>query len=144
MAIEQTFSIIKPDSLRQGLIGPIYSRFTAAGLQVVAATMLQLTHQQAAGFYAEHKSRAFFNELVDFMTSGVIMIQVLAGEEAVRRHRELMGATNPSQALAGTLRADYGTSLLHNAVHGSDALPSAAREVGYFSSYFSNCFKNAC
>ncbi len=132
MATEQTLSIIKPDAVRRSLIGPIYSRFTAAGLQIVAARLMQLDRLQAAGFYAEHQDRAFFNELVDFMISGPIMVQVLAGESAIRRYRELMGATNPAQALAGSLRADYSLSLQENTVHGSDAPASAAREIAYF------------
>lgn len=132
MAIEQTLSILKPDALRRALIGPIYSRFTAASLHIVAAQLMQLNRQQAEGFYAEHQDKAFFNELVDFMISGPIMVQVLAGESAIRRYRELMGATNPAQALAGSLRADYGLSIQENTVHGSDAPASAAREMAYF------------
>lgn len=133
MAIEQTLSIIKPDAVRRSLIGPIYSRFTAAGLHIVAARLIQLERLQAAGFYAEeHQDKAYFNELVDFMISGPIMVQVLAGESAIRRYRELMGATNPAQALAGSLRADYSLSIQENTVHGSDSPASAAREIAYF------------
>jgi nucleoside-diphosphate kinase len=132
MAIEQTLSIIKPDAVHRALIGPIYSRFTAAGLQIVAARLMQLDRQRAENFYAEHRDRAFFNELVDFMISGPIMVQILAGESAIRRYRELMGATNPTEALAGSLRADYALSIQENVVHGSDAPASAAREIDCF------------
>ncbi|MBW7982151.1 nucleoside-diphosphate kinase [Enterobacillus tribolii] len=132
MTIERTFSIVKPNAVAKNLIGAIYSRFEAAGLKIVAAKMLHLTREQAEGFYAEHAERPFFGGLVDFMTSGPIILQVLEGKDAVRRHREIMGATNPENALAGTLRADYADSLTENAVHGSDSAESAAREIAYF------------
>lgn len=132
MAIERTFSIIKPDAVAKNVIGQIYSRFEQAGLQVVAAKMLHLTKAQAEGFYAEHSERGFFNDLVSFMTSGPVMIQVLEGENAVLKHREIMGATNPKDAAAGTIRADFASSIDENAVHGSDAVESAAREIAYF------------
>lgn len=132
MAVERTLSIIKPDAIEKNLIGAIYNRFESAGFQIVAAKMLHMSQEQAEGFYAEHKERPFFASLVEFMTSGPIMVQVLEGENAVARHRELMGATNPEQAAAGTLRADYASSLGENAVHGSDAPESAAREIAYF------------
>lgn len=132
MAIERTFSIIKPDAVAKNLIGAIYQRFEAAGLKIVASKMVHLSREQAEGFYAEHSARPFFKALVDFMTSGPVMVQVLEGENAVLRHREIMGATNPADALAGTLRADYADSIDENAVHGSDAAASAAREIAYF------------
>ena len=132
MAIERTFSIIKPDAVAKNVIGQIYSRFEQAGLQVVAAKMLHLTKEQAEGFYAEHSERGFFADLVAFMTSGPVMIQVLEGENAVLKHREIMGATNPKDAAAGTIRADFASSIDENAVHGSDAVESAAREIAYF------------
>lgn len=132
MTIERTFSIIKPNAVAKNAIGAIYSRFEAAGFKIIAAKMLHLTREQAEGFYAEHKERPFFNDLVTFMTSGPIVVQVLEGENAVLRHRDLMGATNPDNALAGTLRADYADSFTANAVHGSDAVESAAREIAYF------------
>lgn len=132
MAIERTFSIIKPDAVAKNVIGQIYSRFEQADLKIVAAKMLHLTKEQAEGFYAEHKERGFFNDLVSFMTSGPVMIQVLEGENAVLKHREIMGATNPKDAAAGTIRADFASSIDENAVHGSDALESAAREIAYF------------
>lgn len=132
MAIERTFSIIKPDAVAKNVIGQIYSRFEQNGLQIVAAKMLHLTKQQAEGFYAEHSERGFFADLVSFMTSGPVIIQVLEGENAVLKHREIMGATNPKDADAGTIRADFASSIDENAVHGSDALESAAREIAYF------------
>ncbi|GAA3698874.1 nucleoside-diphosphate kinase [Oceanisphaera sediminis] len=132
MAIERTFSIIKPDAVAKNLIGAIYHRFETAGLKIVAAKMVHLSQEQAEGFYAEHSERPFFKALVSFMTSGPVMVQVLEGENAVLRHREIMGATNPADALAGTLRADYADSIDENAVHGSDAAASAAREIAYF------------
>ena len=135
MAIERTFSIIKPDAVAKNVIGQIYSRFEANGLQVVAAKMLHLTKAQAEGFYAEHSERGFFNDLIAFMISGPVMMQVLEGENAVLKHREIMGATNPKDAAAGTIRADFASSIDENAVHGSDALETAAREIAYF---FSN------
>ncbi|WMC09636.1 nucleoside-diphosphate kinase [Oceanimonas pelagia] len=132
MAIERTFSIVKPDAVAKNLIGAIYGRFESAGLKIVAAKMVHLSREQAEGFYAEHSERPFFKALVDFMTSGPVMVQVLEGEDAIRRNREIMGATNPAEALAGTLRADYADSIDENAVHGSDAPASAAREIAYF------------
>jgi len=132
MAIERTFSIIKPDAVAKNVIGQIYSRFEANGLQIVAAKMLHLTQAQAEGFYAEHSERGFFNDLIAFMISGPVMMQVLEGENAVLAHREIMGATNPKDAAAGTIRADFASSIDENAVHGSDALDTAAREIAYF------------
>jgi nucleoside-diphosphate kinase len=132
MAIERTFSIIKPDAVAKNVIGQIYSRFEANGLQIVAAKMLHLTKEQAEGFYAEHSERGFFNDLITFMISGPVIMQVLEGENAVLAHREIMGATNPKDAAAGTIRADFASSIDENAVHGSDALETAAREIAYF------------
>lgn len=132
MATERTLSIIKPDAVAKNVIGEIYSRFEKAGLSVVAARMVHLSQQQAEGFYAEHKERPFFGDLVSFMTSGPVMIQVLEGESAVIKHRDLMGATNPADAAPGTIRADFAQSIDENAVHGSDSAESAAREIAYF------------
>ncbi len=132
MAIEQTLSIIKPDAVSKNHIGEIYARFEAAGLNVLAAKMLHLSKEKAEGFYAEHEGRPFFNDLVAFMTSGPVMVQVLSGENAVLAHRDIMGATNPQEAAAGTIRADFANSIDENAVHGSDSTESAAREVAYF------------
>lgn len=132
MAIERTLSIIKPDAVAKNVIGEIYSRFEKAGLKIVAARMLQLNEESAGGFYAEHKERSFYRDLIDFMTSGPVMVQVLEGENAVARNRELMGSTNPAQAAPGTIRADFAKSIDANAVHGSDSTNSAAREVAYF------------
>ena len=132
MAIERTISIIKPDAVAKNVIGDIYSRFEKAGLQVVAARMIHLSQSQAEGFYAEHKERPFFGDLVSFMTSGPVMIQVLEGEGAVSKHRDLMGVTNPAVAEAGTIRADFAQSIDENAAHGSDSTESAAREISYF------------
>lgn len=132
MAIERTLSIIKPDAVAKNVIGEIYTRFEKAGLQVVAAKMMHLSQEQAEGFYAEHKERPFFKDLVSFMTSGPVMVQVLEGENAVLTNRDLMGATNPAEAAAGTIRADFAQSIDENAVHGSDSVDSAAREVAYF------------
>ena len=132
MATERTLSIIKPDAVAKNVIGEIYSRFEKAGLRVVAARMIHLSQEQAEGFYAEHKERPFFGDLVSFMTSGPVMIQVLEGEDAVIKNRDLMGATNPAQADAGTIRADFAQSIDENAVHGSDSVESAAREVAFF------------
>jgi len=132
MAIERTLSIIKPDAVAKNVIGEIYSRFEKAGLKIVAARMMHLTQDQAEGFYAEHKERPFFKDLVSFMTSGPVVVQVLEGENAVLTHRDLMGATNPAEADAGTIRADFAQSIDENAVHGSDSVESAAREVAYF------------
>jgi len=135
MAIERTFSIVKPDAVGKNIIGEIYSRFEKNGLRIVAAKMMHLTQEQAEGFYAEHKERGFFNDLVAFMMSGPVMVQVLEGEDAVAKNRELMGATNPKDAAPGTLRADFANSIDENAVHGSDAAETAKREIAFF---FSN------
>ena len=132
MAIERTLSIVKPDAVAKNVIGEIYSRFEKAGLRVVAARMLHLTREQAEGFYAVHRERPFYADLVAFMTSGPVMIQVLEGENAIARNREVMGATNPAKAAPGTIRADYATSVEENAVHGSDAPETAATEIAYF------------
>ena len=132
MGIERTFSIVKPDAVGKNVIGEIYSRFEKAGLKIVAAKMLQMDDAKAGGFYAEHKERPFFNDLVEFMTSGPVMVQVLEGESAIAKNRDIMGATNPKEAAAGTIRADFATSIDANAVHGSDAPESAAREIAYF------------
>ncbi|MBZ2170021.1 MULTISPECIES: nucleoside-diphosphate kinase [Marinobacter] len=132
MATERTLSIIKPDAVAKNVIGEIYSRFEKAGLKIVAAKMMHLTQEQAEGFYAEHKERPFFNDLVAFMTSGPVVVQVLEGEGAILKNRDLMGATNPKEADAGTIRADFASSIDANAVHGSDSAASAEREVAYF------------
>ena len=132
MAIERTLSIIKPDAVAKNVIGEIYSRFEKAGLKVVASKMLRLDDKLAGGFYAEHRERGFFGDLIAFMTSGPVMVQVLEGEGAVLKNRELMGATNPADAEAGTIRADFAVSIDANAVHGSDSVESAQREVSYF------------
>ena len=132
MAIERTISIIKPDAIGKNVIGEIYSRFEKGGLKVIAAKMKHLSKSDAEGFYAVHKERPFFGDLVDFMTSGPVMIQVLEGENAVSKNRELMGATNPSDADAGTIRADFAQSIDENAVHGSDSAENAKIEMDYF------------
>ena len=132
MAIERTLSIIKPDAVAKNVIGEIYSRFEKAGLKVVASKMLRLDDELAGGFYAEHRERGFFGDLIAFMTSGPVMVQVLEGEGAVLKNRELMGATNPADAEAGTIRVDFAVSIDANAVHGSDSVESAQREVSYF------------
>lgn len=132
MAVERTLSIIKPDAVAKNVIGKIYSRFESNGLKIVAAKMKHLTREEAEGFYAVHKERPFFAELVKFMTSGPVMVQVLEGENAVAKNRELMGATNPKEAAPGTIRADFASSIDANAVHGSDSLANAAIEVAYF------------
>lgn len=132
MAIERTISIIKPDAVAKNVIGQIYSRFENAGLKIIAARMIHLSQAQAEGFYAVHKERPFFKDLVSFMTSGPVMVQVLEGENAVVTNRELMGATNPKNADKGTIRADFADSIDENAVHGSDSLENAAIEVAYF------------
>lgn len=132
MATERTLSIIKPDAVAKNLIGAINSRFETAGLSIVAQKMQHLSQEQAEGFYAEHKERPFFSALVEFMTSGPVVVQVLEGENAIAKNREIMGATNPAEAAAGTLRHDYANSIDANAVHGSDAPASAEREIGYF------------
>ena len=132
MAIERTFSIIKPDAVAKNIIGEIYSRFEKGGLRIIAAKMLQLTREQAQGFYAVHKERPFYNDLVEFMTSGPVMVQVLEGENAVMKNRALMGATNPQDAEPGTIRADFANTVDENAVHGSDAPETAALEIEFF------------
>ncbi len=132
MAIERTFSIVKPDAVERNLIGAIYQRIEAAGLKLLAAKMLRLTKEQAEGFYAEHEGKPFFDDLVKYMTSGPVMVQVLEGENAVSRYRELMGKTNPEEAACGTIRADYALSMRFNSVHGADSLGSADREIAYF------------
>src|SRR5262252_1161693 len=132
MAIERTLSIIKPDAVAKNAIGQIYSRFESAGLKIIAARMTHLSRPQAEGFYAVHRGRPFFNDLVQFMVSGPIMVQVLEGENAIAKNRELMGATDPKKAAAGTIRADFADSIDANAVHGSDAPETAEVEVAYF------------
>ncbi|GLQ32046.1 nucleoside-diphosphate kinase [Litoribrevibacter albus] len=132
MAVERTLSIVKPDAVGKNVIGEILSRFEKAGLQIVAAKMLQLDDEKAGGFYAEHKERPFFKDLVEFMTSGPVVVQVLEGEGAIAKNRDLMGATNPQEAEAGTIRADFAQSIDANAVHGSDSAASAEREIAYF------------
>lgn len=132
MAVERTLSIIKPDAVAKNVIGEINARFEKAGLSLVAMKMVQLDDAKAGGFYAEHKERPFFKDLVGFMTSGPVVVQVLEGEAAVITNRDLMGATNPQEAAAGTIRADFAQSIDANAVHGSDSAESAAREIAYF------------
>jgi nucleoside-diphosphate kinase len=132
MAIERTLSIIKPDAVAKNVIGEIYARFEQAGLHIVASRMLRLSEATASGFYAEHRGRGFFPALIEFMTSGPVVVQVLEGENAVARNRELMGATNPKDAAPGTIRADFAQTIDANAVHGSDSPQSAAREIAYF------------
>ena len=132
MAVEQTLSIIKPDVVQKNLIGEIYSRFEKAGLEIVAARMMHLSKEQAQGFYAVHKERPFFNDLVSYMTSGPVVVQALQGEDAIAKNREIMGATNPADAEAGTIRADFAESIEENIVHGSDAAETAAVEIAFF------------
>ncbi len=132
MTIERTLSIVKPDAVAKNVIGKIYSRFEDNGLKIVAAKMKHLTRAEAEGFYAVHKERPFFKDLVEFMMSGPVMVQVLEGENAVAKNRELMGATNPKEAAAGTIRADFAASIDANAVHGSDSLENAKIEIDYF------------
>jgi len=132
MPIERTLSIVKPDGVGRNLIGEVYRRFESAGLKVVAARMLQLSKAEAEGFYAVHRERPFFMDLVKFMTSGPVMVQVLEGESAIAKNREVMGATDPKKAAKGTIRADLATSIDENIVHGSDAADTALREIGYF------------
>lgn len=139
MALERTLSIIKPDAVAKNVIGQITSRFEAAGLKVVAAKLVQLSRAEAEQFYAVHRARPFFKDLVDFMVSGPVMIQVLEGENAVLKNRELMGATNPKDAAPGTIRADFAASIDANAVHGSDSLENAAIETAYFFSATELC-----
>ena len=139
MAVERTLSIVKPDAVAKNVIGEIYTRFERAGLRVVAARMMQLSRADAEGFYAVHKERPFFKDLVDFMISGPVMIQVLEGESAVQKNRDLMGATDPRKAEKGTIRADFAQSIDANAVHGSDSAENAAVEISYFFPAFEIC-----
>ena len=139
MPVERTLSIIKPDAVGKNIIGKIYSRFESNGLQIVASKMLRLSDVVAGGFYAEHRERPFFKDLVAFMTSGPVVVQVLEGEDALARNRELMGATNPQEAAEGTIRADFANSIDANAVHGSDSPASAEREIAYFFSASEIC-----
>jgi len=132
MALERTFSIIKPDAVAKNNIGDIKARFEKAGLKIVASKMIHMDDEKAGGFYAEHAERPFFKDLVDFMTSGPVVVQVLEGENAIVANRDLMGATNPAEAAPGTIRADFAQEISENAVHGSDAPESAAREIAYF------------
>ena len=132
MAVERTLSIVKPDALEKNFIGKIYSRFEEQGLKIVAARMLHLSRKQAEGFYAVHRGQPFFNDLIEFMTSGPVMVQVLEGDNAIQVNRELMGATDPKKAAKGTLRADFAQSININTVHGSDSLETAAMEIAYF------------
>jgi len=142
MAVERTLSIVKPDAVARNVIGEIYSRFEKNGLRIVAAKMLRMTPEQAGGFYAEHKERPFYNDLVGYMISGPVVVQVLEGDDAVARNRQLMGATNPKQAEPGTIRADFAESVEANAVHGSDSAASAAREIAYFFKPEEICARN--
>lgn len=132
MAVERTLSIIKPDGVEKNIIGEVYSRFEKAGLKIIAARMLHLSREQAEGFYAVHKERPFFNDLVGFMTSGPVMVQVLEGEDAISRNRDLMGATNPAEAEPGTIRADFAKTIDANVVHGSDGADTAREEIDFF------------
>jgi nucleoside-diphosphate kinase len=132
MTVERTLSIIKPDAVAKNVIGQIYARFESAGLRVVAARMMHLSREQAEGFYAVHKGRPFFGDLVNFMISGPVMVQALEGESAIQRNRDLMGATDPKKAAAGTIRADFAESIDANAVHGSDGAETARAEIAYF------------
>ena len=132
MAVERTLSIVKPDGVRKNVVGEVYRRFEQAGLRIVAARMTRLTQAQAEGFYAVHRERPFFRDLVSYMTSGPVVVQVLEGENAVARNREIMGATDPKKAAPGTIRADLAESIEQNVVHGSDSAENAAREVAYF------------
>lgn len=132
MAVERTLSIIKPDAVGKNVIGQIYARFEQAGLKVIAARMKHLTEKEAGGFYEVHRARPFFKDLVSFMCSGPVIIQVLEGEDAVAKHRDIMGATDPKKAAPGTIRADFADSIDENSVHGSDSAENAAREISYF------------
>jgi nucleoside-diphosphate kinase len=132
MAIERTLSIIKPDAVAKNIIGEIYSRFEKNGLRIIAARMMHLSREQAEGFYAVHRQRPFYKDLVQFMTSGPVVVQVLEGEDAINRNRELMGATNPRDAAPGTIRADFATTVDENAVHGSDGPDTAKQEIAFF------------
>jgi|TARA_B100001971_G_scaffold34494_1_gene29445 nucleoside-diphosphate kinase len=137
--MERTLSIIKPDAVAKNVIGQIYSRFEDAGFKIIAAKMIHLDEVMASGFYAIHKERPFFNDLISFMTSGPVIVQVLEGENAVAKHREIMGATNPEDASPGTIRADFAETLDENAVHGSDSLENAAIEIAYFFGEYGIC-----
>jgi nucleoside-diphosphate kinase len=132
MAVERTLSIVKPDGVSRNLIGDVYARFERAGLRIIGARMMHLTRSEAEGFYAVHRERPFFCDLCAYMTSGPVMVQVLEGESAIARHREVMGATDPKKAAPGTIRADLATSIEENVVHGSDSAENAAREIAYF------------
>lgn len=132
MAVERTLSIIKPDAVARNLIGEIYARFEKGGLRIIAARMMHLSQEQAQGFYAVHKERPFYADLVEFMTSGPVVVQVLEGEDAIARNRELMGATNPAEAAPGTIRADFASTIDENAVHGSDGPDTARTEIAFF------------
>ena len=132
MPVERTLSIVKPDGVQKNVIGNVYHRFEQAGLRIVAARMARLSQAEAEGFYDVHRARPFFKDLVSYMTSGPVMIQVLEGDNAVQKHRDLMGATDPKKAAPGTIRADLASSIEQNVVHGSDSLENAAREIGYF------------
>ena len=139
MALERTLSIVKPDGVRGNHIGEVYRRFEQAGLSIIAARMLHLSQREAEGFYAVHRERPFFRDLVRYMTSGPVMVQVLEGEGAIARNREIMGATDPAKAAAGTIRADLAQSIEQNVVHGSDAADTASREIGFFFSTTEIC-----
>lgn len=139
MAVERTLSIVKPDAVAKNVIGEIYTRFERAGLKIVAARMMQLSRADAEGFYAVHKERPFFKDLVEFMTSGPVMVQVLEGADAIQKNRELMGATDPKKAEKGTIRADFAQSIDANAVHGSDSAENAGVEISYFFPAFEIC-----
>jgi nucleoside-diphosphate kinase len=139
MAVERTFSIVKPDGVAKNLIGEVYRRFEKAGLKIIGSKMLQLRKDQAEGFYAVHKQRPFYNDLVKYMSSGPVVVQVLEGENAIKVNRDLMGATNPKQAAPGTIRADFASSIEENVVHGSDAPETAAVEIAFFFSEAELC-----
>jgi nucleoside-diphosphate kinase len=139
MGVERTLSIVKPDGVAKNLIGEVYRRFEKAGLTIIGAKMLKLRTDQAEGFYAVHKQRPFYNDLVKYMSSGPVIVQVLEGENAIKVNRDLMGATNPKQAAPGTIRADFAASIEENVVHGSDAVPTAATEIAFFFSEAELC-----
>ncbi|MEO8467145.1 MAG: nucleoside-diphosphate kinase [Gammaproteobacteria bacterium] len=139
MAVERTFSIVKPDGVAKNLIGEVYRRFEKAGLKIIGSKMLLLRKDQAEGFYAVHKQRPFYNDLVKYMSSGPVVVQVLEGENAIKVNRDLMGATNPKQAAPGTIRADFASSIEENVVHGSDAVETAAAEIAFFFSEAELC-----
>lgn len=141
MAIERTFSIVKPDGVEKNLIGEVYNRFEKAGLQIIASRMLHLSREQAEGFYAVHKERPFYNDLVSYMTSGPVVVQVLEGENAIAANREIMGATNPADADPGTIRADFAASIEENIVHGSDGPDTAREEISFFFSDDEICLR---